>query len=1039
MIFFQQNTLSNLNDKCSKIRHFKTILRLRIAVFSSFMFNKWQILSLFSGKVVHTFVPSIKTYRFHLPMDRHNTYYNRSSHSLLEAGKLLLAAVMVLCWVASNAQRWEIYFGSNNEDWGHSIVQTRNNGYMIAGITEGFGTGNTGVYVLHTDVDGRKIWERAYDEGHITRGYSIIEANDGGYLIAGEIINVPQVIEKNVYLQKINDEGDLLWTKQFGGSENDAGRRVIPSANDGGYLIIGNTSSFGNGGSDVYLVKIDDDGNQEWSNTYGTAGDDAGLGAVETSNGYLVTGSGFNDATNSKDIYVFRIDFEGNVLWDDKFFGTDQFDEGLDIVATQDGNFALIGNNGGVAQDVSLIKLAPNGSEIWSKKFGSNFLSASAFEMVATAEGDLVFAGVVEPTGDNNDAFLAKYDLDGNEIWSKIIGRSFTFDWAEGLALTEDKGFAVVGYNSLVGIFNNDVSFIKTNAQGDVYTNTLNGNIFIDNDAECDLDFDEEGLNEWIVSARSATNTFYGTSDNEGNYSITIDTGIYNVTVYPKNAYWESCVTGYNVTFNSQYDTLTRNFPIVRSTLCPLLEVDVSAPVAQNCSNIGYSVDYCNDGTEGVADPTIEIILDENLTMTGASIPFSTVGDSLYIFELDPLGIDECGSFTFSTESSCNGVPFESYVVSAHIFPDTVCLPTTGWDLSDVTVSGHCDVDSVRFEILNEGGGNMSESLNYIVIQDHIMLRQGDFQLEVGELTDIAVEAEGSTYRLLAQQAAGHPGNSYPTIAVEGCSNTGSFSTGYVTELQEDENDPFVSIDVQEAITPTDYIFMRGYPKGYLEDGDYTIEANTPLQYHVFFQNPGTDTIRRLVIRDTLPEGLDLTTVVPGASSHPYQFEAYGNGVLRFTFENLNLSPDSSAASTGFVQFKVSQKPNNPAGTVLPNSAAVFLGYQEPAQTTTVTHVVDSIEVLMQLINWTGETPIPGVEVSVYPNPFTTSMVFEIKENRFRNLTLTVFDMSGRPVRQEKATGNQIQLNKGHLLAGMYAFRLEADGLLLNTGKILVR
>ncbi|MEO1262555.1 MAG: T9SS type A sorting domain-containing protein [Bacteroidota bacterium] len=971
-------------------------------------------------------------------MDQHNTYYNRSFQLLPGAGQLLLIAVMVLCWLSSDAQRWEIYFGSNNEDWGHSIVQTRNEGYMIAGITEGFGTGNTGVYVIHTDVDGRKVWERAYDEGHITRGYSIIKANDQGYLIAGEIINVPQVIEKNVYLQKIDDSGDLLWNRQFGGPENESARRVIPSANDGGYLIIGETTSFGNGGSDVYLIKIDDEGNLEWSNTYGTSEDEEGMGAVETIDGYLVVGSGFNSANSSDDIYVFRIDFSGNIIWDNQYYGTAEFDQGADIVATQDGNFALLGNSGGVAQDVNLIKVTPDGTEIWSRKFGSNFVSAQAVEIVSAADGGLVFTGVVEPSSDNNDAFLTRYDLNGNEVWSKIIGRSFTFDWAEGLALTEDGGFAVVGYNSQVGIFNNDVSFIKTNAQGDVYTNILDGKVFIDEDEECDLDVGEKGLREWIVSARSATNTFFGTSDNEGNYSITIDTGIYNVTVYPKNAYWESCVTGYNVNFNSQYDTLTRHFPITKSTLCPLLEVDVSAPVAQNCSNIGYTVDYCNDGTEGVADPTIEIILDENLTMTGASIPFSTVGDSLYVFDLDPLGIDECGSFIFSAESDCNGEPFEALTVRAHIFPDTICTPTTGWDMSDVDVIGFCDTDSIRFEITNKGD-DMSQPLNFIVIQDQVMGLQGDFQLNAGETQKTALLADGRTYRMIAEQSPGHPGNSYPTVAVEGCTISGSSSTGIVTQFQEDENDPFLSVDVQEAITPTDYIFMRGYPKGYLEDGDYIIETNTPLQYHIFFQNPGTDTIRRLVIRDTLPEGLDLATVVPGASSHPYQFEAYGNGVLRFTFENLNLSPDSSAASTGFVQFKVSQKPNNPVGTVLPNSAAVFLGYEEPAQTTTVTNMVDSIGVLIQLINWTGETPIPGVEVSAYPNPFTTSIVFEIKENRFRNLTLTVFDMSGRPVRQEKASGSQIQLTRGHLLAGMYAFRLEADGLLLNTGKILVR
>ena len=1037
MITIQQNLIDEECRKHSEIRHLKTILFQMCQIFWLFFFNKCQFLSLFSQRDVFTFVSSIENDSPHQPMTQIKVHIPLSCQMLFKWSRLLLTLATVLLCATSYGQGWEKYFGSNFDEEGHSIIQTRNGDYIIAGFTQGFGAGNTAIYAVRTDVDGRKIWERAYDEGFITRGYSIIETDDNAYLIVGEIINVPQIIEKNVFLIKINDRGDVLWKKQYGGPENDSGQDIIRSEQDGGFLIVGKTASSGNGGDDIYLIKIDANGTQQWSKTYGTSENDAGLGAVETADGYLITGSAFNTNNGSSDIYLMKIDFSGNEIWGNQFFGTTEFDEGHSIVATSDGNFAIAGQ---YDQDAFLLKVSPVGNETWLKTYGGSF-GAEAFDVISTFNGDLVFTGVIEITEQNNDAFLVRYDIDGNEVWNKIIGRSFSFDWSNSLIQTADKGFATAGYNALdIGlIFFNDITFLKANADGDVYTNTLSGKVFIDDNEDCTFN-DEVGLNEWIVTAKSATNTFFGTSDTDGNYEIILDTGIYAVTIFTKNPYWESCVTGYNVTYSSQYDTLTRNFPILRNTLCPLLEVDVSAPIAQHCENIGYSVDYCNYGTVGVADPMIEIILDEDLTMIGASIPFTQIGDSLYVFDLDSLGIDECGLFTFSTTSSCNGEPFEAYMVSAHIFPDTICVPTTGWDFSDIKVDGFCDSDSIRFEILNDGDGDMEAPLNFIVIEDHILALAGEFFLTATEDTTITIEKTDSTYRIIAQQSPGHPGNSYPTVTIEGCNNGGSFSTGFVTEHQEDENDPFVSVDVQEAISPSDYIFMQGYPKGYLENGDRLVPANTPLQYHIYFQNQGTDTIQRLVIRDTLPPNLELTSVVPGASSHHYQYELYGNGILRFTYDNLKLAPAGDTGSIGFVQFKVSQKPDNPDGTIIPNSAAIFLGHDEPRQTATTVHVVGTPEPLLalEIVDFINE-PITGIEVKAYPNPFISSIVFEIKENRFTNLTLTVFDMSGRLVCQEKDAGDQIQLTRGNLLAGMYTYRLEADGLLLNTGKIIVR
>ncbi|MBI5914593.1 MAG: T9SS type A sorting domain-containing protein [Bacteroidetes bacterium] len=958
----------------------------------------------------------------------------------------LLKAMLFLVGLAAclqvNGQGWEIYFGGGNEDFGHSIIQTQDRGYVGVGYSESFiANGNQKAYVIRTDVDGIEIWSKVYDDGFIEHGYSTTETPEHDFLVVGDI-RPTQLSDPNVYLLKINASGQKLWSKQFGGTGNDVGYRIIPTTVSGGYLIVGYTTSFGNGQNDVFLLKIDAQGNQVWANAYGTPGEDFGRSVLEVADGYLVAGSAFNPANGTTDGYLLKVDFSGTEIWS-KFFGSaTDIDQLSDLVLAADGNVALAGFTGS-SSDGWLFKTDLDGNQIWSKTFGGS-LGDDVYDLLKTTNGDLVVTGYTELTSANSDAFLARFDNDGNQLWMNTVGRGSHTDVGQGLAPTEDGGFIVIGYNSIFGNLGNDVTFIKAGPSGLVYTNHLTGKVFVDG-SDCVFQTGETGLNDWIVRASSPAKTFFGTTDANGNYDMTVDSGNYQVSVLVKNAYWDACIAAYNVTFTTQYDTLVRNFPILKVVDCPLLEVDISAPVAQNCSNISYTVSYCNTGTAVANTPSVHVILDNGLSYTGSSIPVTSQNDSLYVFDLGPLGLDECGSFYISVTSDCSGLPAEAYTVSAHIFPDSICLPASpNWDMASVDVNGYCDVDSVRFIIENEGIGDMAEPKHFIVIEDNVMLmdQPQSFQLLAEHDTTIVYYAgNGSTYRIIAEQSSGHPGSSYPTIAVEGCTTTGGYSTGFVTELQEDENDPFISIDVQESISSfSDYIFLRGYPKGYLENGENLIPANTDIEYHVYFQNAGTDTITRVVIRDTLSANLDLGTVVAGASSHPYDFEAYSNGVLKFTFENMLLAPGGGAGSEGFVKFRIAQKPDNPTGTQIPNSATVFLGYDAPFQTATYTHVVGGSTVLDFVVVSDVESPeMPGVTVSVYPNPFASAIEFETEGRSFKTLTINVFDMSGQLVRRENASGNRLRLQRGSLPSGIYAYRLEADELLLDTGKIIVR
>ena len=195
-----------------------------------------------------------------------------------------------------------------------------------------------------------------------------------------------------------------------------------------------------------------------------------------------------------------------------------------------------------------------------------------------------------------------------------------------------------------------------------------------------------------------------------------------------------------------------------------------------------------------------------------------------------------------------------------------------------------------------------------------------------------------------------------------------------------------------------------------------------------------------MVIRDTLSPFLDPTSVRPGASSHDYTLEVYGTGILKFTFENIDLPASSTneEASYGFVKYRISQKPDNPDGSQIKNGAAVYFDYQVPGATDLVCHTVrDSLGLLVSI----GEIFAPEVsDIKVFPNPFTQIATVEVVSKRsFQQLDLSIFDASGRLIRRESFNSMKFELQRKQLASGLYMYKLEADGLLISSGKLLAQ
>ena len=267
---------------------------------------------------------------------------------------------------------WEKNVG---EGYGGSVYSSQvanDGGYIIAGITSSR-LGETAMYLLKTDSKGVLEWEKTFNGTGSSKGWSVQVANDGGYIIAGNMGATVAEGVNNVYLVKTDSRGELEWEKFFGGIYQDQGRSVQVTS-DGGYIIAGDTKSFGAGKRDVYLIKTNSNGELEWNKTYGGPENDAGWSVQVTSDGgYIITGITDSYGVGGSDVYLVKTDSNGDLMWE-KTFGRAGYDRGYCVQVTDDGGYVISGlvtaSNVSPGHDVYLVKTDSNGDLEWEKTFG---------------------------------------------------------------------------------------------------------------------------------------------------------------------------------------------------------------------------------------------------------------------------------------------------------------------------------------------------------------------------------------------------------------------------------------------------------------------------------------------------------------------------------------------------------------------------------------------------------------------------------------------------------------------------------------------
>ncbi len=643
------------------------------------------------------------------------------------------------------------------------------------------------------------------------------------------------------------------------------------------------------------------------------------------------------------------------------------------------------------------------------------------YEIVSCSEAELIH--FVPPTQQN---FSAEWELpDGSTS-------------AENPLTTEQAGwhFLIISDNFSDCVLTDSV-FIDIDPEGCAQ---LDGTVFLD-DGDCTYAGTEMALADWIVQVQTGGETFFTTTDADGYYEFGVFPGEVIVSVVPPNPLWMGCQAAYTINLPDPETSATINIPMDVVEDCPYLTVDIGTPFLRRCFDNDYFVDYCNDGTAAAEDAFVTIDLDPFMTFVASVLPVEVDGNQL-TFQLGDLPVGECGTFYFTVNINCDAVLGQTHCVEANIFPQDDCLPSNpNWSGASLAISGECDevAGLARFSIENTGTGDMQQPAPYIVIEDGVMLMNGDggIQLNSGEGYDLEYPANGSTYRVEVDQVPFHPGQSMPSFALEGCGTNGqsSFSTGFVTQFPLNDANSFFDIDCQQNIGAFDPNDKQAYPVGYADER--FIEANTDLEYYIRFQNTGTDTAFNVVIRDTLASELDVASVVPGASSHHYEWTLEKRNVLIFSFENI-LLPDSSTnleGSQGFVKFRISQQPDLPGGAQINNSAAIFFDFNEPIITNTVSHTIGEEFVVTEV----ETVSLESIQLHAAPNPADHVAYLRLEGWNGDEVQFTLFDETGRVLRSDTFRGDTFTFHRNGLPAGFYFFRLESRGMGLGQGKLILR
>ncbi|MEM1320957.1 MAG: T9SS type A sorting domain-containing protein [Bacteroidota bacterium] len=930
----------------------------------------------------------------------------------------LLTALILLMNTSLFAQGWEqAYNGPNDQDVASDVLLTSDGNYIGLSRSGGFITGLT--QVVKTAPDGTTLWQQTYGSNTVSMN-AIINTIDGGYAMAGHYYEGG--LTNGIALIKLDVNGNVLWLKEFACCTDQA-NDVIQTA-DGGYLMVGMRNEPPRA---AIAVRADANGDELWSRTYYEMtgqrffpNDGFRRVAMLDNGNYLIVGS--LDGI----LHLTEIDDLGTEVRDTVLNNPEvDYLEAGDLEVTNDGGVVVAATRFGTSQRTGglLWKFDANLNELWR-----DFALASgdgAESLSENAAGELFIGRRTK---------IEKRDAAGNLICQ--LNENGDRNWMDSeVEATPDGGAIATTTLSFAPL--SSLALVKMDSACRGAVHAVAGNVNLDADGDCVFNGAGPNLQNWLVEMNDGTFSYYDFTDTSGNYFFPAAPGNYVLNLYPPMSYWGSCVTMQTVTVGVTPDTVYTDLQGTMEEECPYLYVDLASPPMRPCFGRNVGVYYENLGTDTAENASIILSLDSLISISTASLAFTPLPGNQYEFLLGDLAPGASGGFTFEAFTDCNAMLGQELCLQANIYPDTIC-GNLAWDGAIIDVRGDCNGEQIDFRIENIGQADMDAALEFIVVEDDVMYMQGTFDLEPGQTYDFQVPNAHRTYTTRAEQEPGYPFEAFAIDVVAFCENpilNDPFSIGFINQFPLNNATPGEDVECVAVINSYDPNRKLATPVGY--GPEHNIEASTMIEYHIDFQNTGTDTAYNVVIRDTLSPHLDITTFRPGASSHHFELQIEESNVLVFTFPNINLvdSVANEPLSHGFVEYRILPRNSLTSGTAIETIAGIYFDFNPPIITNSTLHTIGEPFITLDL----NEPYQELVLLEVYPNPVISHSQLSLKGEVPQNAELHLFNVQGQLINRTPFSEGQVPIGAMELARGVYVFQIWTEGSLYGAGKIVVQ
>ncbi len=346
--------------------------------------------------------------------------------------------------------QWHNTYGGNNRDEAHCVIETSDNGLVMAGYSM-LENENKYLQIVKIDFSGNLMWKKIFRDHYSSEANDIIECDNEDILIAGTCIQDGQY-SLDSWILRLDPFGSLKWEHVYQGSDigDDATYGII-EIEDGGFVTAGFKDAGIDYKYDAWVMKIDQKGNKVWEATYGGVKDDCMYDLCLTHDGkYMLAGYtesyGLFERGSHRNLWILKVDEKGVDLVD-KTFGASYWDQAAAMCRTSDGGYAIAGytkEKGVVNHDFLILKIDQKANLLWQKVYGESYWD-EASGIIETTDKGLAFSGYSRDKMQMNSNFrVFKLDQSGNEIWNTTFKRK-SLDYAYDIIETSDKGLLLAG------------------------------------------------------------------------------------------------------------------------------------------------------------------------------------------------------------------------------------------------------------------------------------------------------------------------------------------------------------------------------------------------------------------------------------------------------------------------------------------------------------------------------------------------------------------------------------------------------------------